>query len=365
LNRVGTRLIKPSTAWTNMKTRLMQLPRSVLVGVNAIGDVCDVIEGLKLEGPALIVADPTTLSAAGERVLEVMGKKHQVSHMIIEDATEGWVESVESRLSENGCKFAVAVGGGKVIDVTKLASKNAGIEYISIPTAAAHDGIASSRASIKKDGNTVSVGANSPIAIIADTQVIAKAPFRLLASGCGDIISKYTSIKDWELSRDKTGEGFSDYAAALSLMSAKIIMDASNTIKEGDNESVRKVVKALISCGVAMSIAGSSRPASGSEHKFSHALDMIAPKPALHGEQCGVGCIMMMYLHGGDWERIKEALSTIGAPVNARDLGIGEDIIVKALVHARKIRPERYTILDEIKIDEAEASDLARKTGVI
>jgi glycerol-1-phosphate dehydrogenase [NAD(P)+] len=148
-------------------------------------------------------------------------------------------------------------------------------------------------------------------------------------------------------------------------MSAKIIMDASNTIKQGDNESVRKVVKALISCGVAMSIAGSSRPASGSEHKFSHALDMIAPKPALHGEQCGVGCIMMMYLHGGDWERIKEALSTIGAPVNARDLGIGEDIIVKALVHARKIRPERYTILDEIKIDEAEASDLARKTGVI
>ena len=56
----------------------------------------------------------------------------------------------------------------------------------------------------------------------------------------------------------------------------------------------------MISSGMAISIAGNSRPASGSEHKFSHALDMIAPKPALHGEQCGVGTIMMMYLHGGD-----------------------------------------------------------------
>ncbi len=95
-------------------------------------------------------------------------------------------------------------------------------------------------------------------------------------------------------------------------------------------------MKALVSSGVAMSIAGSSRPASGSEHKFSHMLDMIAPRPALHGEQCGVGSIMMMYLHGGDWRAIRDALSTIGAPTTARQLGIPEEHIVEALVRAMR-----------------------------
>jgi glycerol-1-phosphate dehydrogenase [NAD(P)+] len=148
-------------------------------------------------------------------------------------------------------------------------------------------------------------------------------------------------------------------------MSAKIIMDSAETIKKGGEENVRKVVKALISCGVAMSIAGSSRPASGSEHKFSHALDMIAPSPALHGEQCGVGTIMMMQLHGRDWEHIRDALISIGAPTTAKDLGIEDEYIIEALVRAREIRPERYTILEEVKLDEKQAEKLARETGVL
>ena len=346
-----------------MKNRLMQLPRSVLVGRDAVEDVCEVLDGLKLDGPALVVADSTTYDVAAARVIRIMEKGFKVKPVIISDATQEEVARVEKELGT--CAFAVAVGGGRVIDVAKLAAKNCCVEFVSIPTAAAHDGIASSRASIKKDGNTVSVGANAPVAIIADTAVIQKAPYRLLASGCGDIISKHTSVKDWELARDKKGEEYSEYAAALSLMSAKIVMDSAGTMRSGGEEGVRKVVKALISCGVAMSIAGSSRPASGSEHKFSHALDSIARSPALHGEQCGIGTIMMMRLQGGDWEMIRDALSWIGAPITARELGIEDSFIVKALVKAREIRPDRYTILEEVKLSENEAKRLARETGVI
>jgi glycerol-1-phosphate dehydrogenase [NAD(P)+] len=113
-----------------------------------------------------------------------------------------------------------------------------------------------------------------------------------------------------------------------------------------------------------MSIAGSSRPASGSEHKFSHALDVKAPKPALHGEQCGVGTIMMAYLHGGDWQRIRQSLHSIGAPVDAQGLGIADQYIVEALLHAKNVRPERYTILGEGLTRKA-AEELARVTLVI
>ncbi|MDY6779392.1 MAG: iron-containing alcohol dehydrogenase, partial [Halobacteria archaeon] len=128
-------------------------------------------------------------------------------------------------------------------------------------------------------------------------------------------------------------------------------------------ESAWIVVKALVSSGVAMSIAGSSRPASGSEHKFSHALDRIDEERALHGEQCGVGTIMMMYLHGGDWERIRDALEAISAPTTAEELGFSRDEIIEALVNAKEIRPERYTILTGITEEAAE--NAAEATGVV
>jgi len=113
-----------------------------------------------------------------------------------------------------------------------------------------------------------------------------------------------------------------------------------------------------------MSIAGSSRPASGSEHMFSHALDIVAEKPALHGEQCGVGTIMMMSLHGGDWKRIREVLKCIGAPVTAEELGVDRDEIIEALLMAHRIRPERYTILGS-GLTKGAAIKLAKKTGII
>jgi len=348
-----------------MKTKLMQLPRSVLVGPQAIDSLCQVLSDLKLQGPSLVVADPTTYEAAGRRVQEVMGEELTLGVEIISSAIPSEVRRVERRLLASACRFAVAVGGGTVIDVTKLAARRCGIEFVSIPTAAAHDGIASSRASIKKKGASVSEDARAPIAIIADTEVIRKAPYRLLASGCGDIIAKHTSVKDWELARERVGEEFSEYAAALSLMSAKMLMNSPHAIKSYTEEGVRKVVKALISCGVAMSIAGSSRPASGSEHKFSHALDAVASFPALHGEQCGIGSIMMMRLHGGDWELIKDTLAAIGAPTTAAEIGVREEEVIEALVRARRVRPERYTILEEVKLTRKEAWALARETGVV
>jgi glycerol-1-phosphate dehydrogenase [NAD(P)+] len=160
-------------------------------------------------------------------------------------------------------------------------------------------------------------------------------------------------------------EDFSDSSAALSLITAETMIKSAGDIKEGLIESAAIVVKALISSGMAISIAGNSRPASGAEHKFSHALDIIAPEPALHGEQCGIGSIMMMYLHGGDWEFIRDTLKTIKAPINASQLGIDPQYIIEALTKSHTIRKERYTILGDRGLTEKAAETLARKTRVI
>ncbi len=348
----------------NKKPRFMQLPRSVLVGRDSIEKVNFICRDLGLGGNALVVSDPTTYEVAGKRVSEVLGEEHAVEVETVRVASLEEVEKVKKLVSGKEITFIAGVGGGSVIDVAKLAAKESSIEFLSIPTAASHDGIASSRVSLKRQGGTVSISARAPLGVIADTEIIRRSPYRLTASGCGDIVAKFTAVADWELGRLKNGEEYSEYAAALSRMTAKIVADSSSLIMKKSEESIRRVVKALISSGVAMSIAGSSRPGSGSEHKFSHTLDILAPKPALHGEQCGVGAIMMMKLQGGDWEEIRDVLKRIGAPTTAKELDIEPEIIVSALTKAHEIRPERYTILGD-GLTKEEATELASSTGVI
>ncbi len=346
--------------------RWMSLPRIVIMEHDALLEVANVLRELKLDGAGLIVCGSFTCRYGHQIKRMLDGENFTTDVLTVADATIQEVDRVaelaSKRASDGG--FVLAVGGGKTIDIAKIASTTAKLPFISVPTAASHDGIASMRASIRFEEGTQSIEAQTPLAIIADTGIIAQAPYRLLAAGCGDIISNATAVKDWELAKKLRGEEFSEYAAALSLMSTEIILNSAHQIKPNLEESVRLVVKALVSSSVAMSIAGSSRPASGSEHKFSHALDVKAPKPALHGEQCGVGTIMMTYLHGGDWQKIRHALQTIGAPVNARELGIDNRFIIEALLYAKNIRPERYTILGEGLTRKA-AEELAQVTLVI
>lgn len=343
----------------------MQLPRDVLVGHGVLDEVGDVCRDLKLKGNALIVTGSTTQSVAGKRVSELLeNTENSVETVITCKATMEEVEKVMKKAQKAEVNFLLGVGSGRSIDLAKLASTRLELPFISVPTAASHDGIASSHASILDNGKNTSVKAQAPIAVIADTEVISEAPFRFLAAGCGDIISNYTAVLDWELASRLRNEYFGEYAAALSRMAARVIIENADSIKPEHETSTRLVVKALVSNGVAMSIAGSSRPASGSEHMFSHALDRIAPRPALHGEQCGVGTIMMMYLHGGDWQEIREALKKIGAPINAKELGVEDKYIIEALLHAHSIRPERYTILGN-GLTPSAAEKVARITKVI
>ena len=221
---------------------------------------------------------------------------------------------------------------------------------------------------------SVSKTAVSPLAILADTEIIAKAPFRMLASGCADVIANIPAVMDWELAHRLKGEEFSSHAAVLAKTAADLIIDNADEIKPGAEESAWLAVKATIVSGVAMSVAGNTRPASGAEHMFSHMLDHLGPgiflkgrkkiKP-MHGEQCGVGAIMMVYLHGGNWEKIKTSLKRIGAPTTSEELGISKKKIVEALVSCHEIRPDRYTILGETGLTEDAAKKIAKITGVI
>ena len=148
-------------------------------------------------------------------------------------------------------------------------------------------------------------------------------------------------------------------------MSATLVEENANQIKKGNQEGIRILLEALISCGVAMSIAGSSRPCSGSEHLFSHALDMVKSSKAMHGEQCGVGAIIMAQLYGANWKRLRDTLRNLGAPTTAAELGVTNDDIIKALELAATIRPDRYTILQKLNLNHEAYIKVAKTTEII
>jgi glycerol-1-phosphate dehydrogenase [NAD(P)+] len=343
----------------------MQLPREVIIGHGVIKGINEVCSGLGFKSSMLILSGPHVYDTTAKRVIESLeGVRHKISFYIVDEPRIRCVKEAMKMIGESKPEVLLGIGGGKVIDVAKLAAFYKGLPFISIPTAASHDGISSPRASIKDLEQPISIGTQPPLAIIADIEIISESPYRLTASGCGDILAKYTAVRDWELASKLKGEYYGDYAANLALMSAKLVMKNAEDIRRKRENGLRVILEALISCGVAMSIAGSSRPCSGSEHLFSHALDVVAPKPALHGEQCGVGAIMMAYLQRKDWRMIRKKLRIIGAPITAEELGIEPKYVIEALKLANEIRPDRYTVLGEGLTDDA-AEGLAKATGVI
>lgn len=356
------RTVKPLT----MQLHQMQLPREVVVGNETLGLVASICGKLGFSKSAFVVTGVKSYEVAGCRVIELLEKaRTKVDHMLVSSSTTEDVTAVSAKIEEAKPQVVLGVGGGTKIDVAKLSAARQHVPFISVPTTASHDGIASPLASIKGSETPYSVMAHAPMAIIADTNVIVQAFHRFTASGCGDVIAKFTAVPDWYIAHKVENEYYGEYAASLALMSAKLVAKNAELIKPRNEEGLRILLEALISCGVAMSIAGSSRPSSGSEHLFSHALDTFASKHAMHGEQVGVGTILVACLHDLNWKRIKSKLEKVGAPTTATELGVEPEDVIESLVKARTIRPDRYTILSEKKLTHRSAKALAKKTGVI
>jgi glycerol-1-phosphate dehydrogenase [NAD(P)+] len=344
-----------------------EIPRYVVFGPGAIGKVPHVLEKLGFRNlRGLIITGPTYSNRLVSKV-----ECDECDVEIVGNAEAEYLLDLPRKYM-GGIDYVVGLGGGRVIDVGKVVSSILNIPYVSIPTTASHDGFASPFIShmLQLDLNKLGLGKvhRAPIAIVADTSIILEAPPRYLRAGIGELVGKLIAVRDWALASRLKGEEFSEYAATLATISAEMILKNAPRLMVHDEGAVRLVVKSLVGCGVAMSIAGSSRPCSGSEHLFSHALDMLARElgftPALHGEQVAVGAVLMAYLHGMRWRRIKEFLSKLNIPTTAKELGMDKDIIVNALVMAHEVRPDRYTILGSDGLSRKAAENLVEETGV-
>jgi glycerol-1-phosphate dehydrogenase [NAD(P)+] len=351
-------------------THIMQLPRKVIVGTNILKN-CGVFitESNSKANKIAIITGPKVKSKVATLVEDSLSDCNlEFEWIIAQEASFQFADKITSLLKNKRISLIIGLGGGRCIDLGKLVASRLQVSFISVPTSASHDGISSPFVSLKGNERPYSIMTETPLEIICDLEIISNAPYRLLASGCGDLIAKTTAVRDWELARDFNNEYFGEYAAKLAFLGSRMIIDISKDIikSETNNQITRTIVEGLISSGVAAGIAGSSRPCSGSEHLFSHALEYITKnKCGLHGERVGIGTIIMSKLHGLDWREVRDALKRIGCPVTAKEIQVDKNQLIEAMLLAKKIRPERFTILNKVELSGIQYQDIFSELGIL
>ena len=273
--------------------------RDVAIAWNALEQLPRILRDLGKSHPYLI-CDAVTRQIAGERCLqilqgaEIQASLRQLTHTGFDEATLG--ELVIHM--PPGCDIAVAVGTGAINDMTRYFSFKLGIPFMTVATAAPMDGFASSIAAIQVDNLKTTFDAQTPLAIIGDTEILKGAPYSMIAAGLGDLLGKATCLCDWKLAHQITGEHICLRTVELMEHCVQEILEIAPRAKDRDPAVLGRIMEGLVLSGVAMSLYGNSRPASGCEHHMSHYWETIfgqrGQRPAPHGTQVGVGTVLIL-----------------------------------------------------------------------
>ncbi|WP_106237185.1 iron-containing alcohol dehydrogenase family protein [Allonocardiopsis opalescens] len=340
---------------------MVTAPLAIDVRRGAIADLGTVLADRRIatEGRIAIAVGP----GQGERIVADL----DLPKCEVFKVADGRVDTADElgRALRSGSFEAVAgIGGGKTIDVTKYAASMAGIPMVAVATNLSHDGIASPVSSLEHESGKGSYGVTMPIAVVVDTDYVRSAPQRLVRSGVGDAVSNLSAIADWELAGRENGEPVDGMAVTLARVAAEAVLHRPDGV--GSEPFLTALAEALVLSGMAMSVAGSSRPCSGSCHELLHAVDQLFPGTSNHGELAGIGALFSFHLRAeylgeaGRLEEIRACLIRHELPLLPGDVGLDDESFAAAVRFAPETRPGRYTVLEHLNLSE---SDIERSVA--
>lgn len=255
---------------------------------------------------AVVAADPRTFHAAGLRVLDSFRKVGRAATEFLYtdpglSADYKHMLALEEVLRARPGAIPVAVGSGTINDLAKLAAHRTNRRYLAVATAASMDGYTAFGASINYQGAKQTFPCPAPLVVVADLEVIGAAPAELNAAGYADLAAKLTAGADWLLADALGVEPLHSAAWAMAQDSLREALADPAGVRQGQPGAIRRLIEGLMLTGFAMQAAGSSRPASGAEHQFSHVWDMqghtYAGKTPLHGFKVGIGSLAATALY--------------------------------------------------------------------
>lgn len=279
--------------------RLHKSPvRQIEVGKDILWKIAVMAKERGMKSP-VVIADQNT-QKTGKMVCGILEEAGIQPVFFVMDSgrpepDEFWVGSLALQFDRRWDGI-VAVGSGTINDICKIVANMTGLPYLMAATAPSMDGYASNTSSMLRGGVKVSLPSKCPDGILLDTAILARAPMEMIQAGIGDMAAKYVSICEWKIAHIITGEYYCGEIAELVKMSLKTCMDSSAKLAARDEDAAGDTAFGLVLSGIAMSYAGISRPASGTEHYFSHIWEMRAlqqKKPrSLHGISVGVGTLL-------------------------------------------------------------------------
>ena len=362
-------LDRPISQWAGMeyscacgKSHKVDI-QAIRVGSGVIQELPGILRDLGASH-IFLVADNYTYEAAGRQVEQLLDQAGLAYHKrVFQTETplvpnEYALGSVLAAMTSQDDKL-LAVGSGKLNNMTKNVSARTGIPYVIAATAPSMDGYASTVAPTILDGFKTTLPAVYPAAIVADVDILKDAPMPMLTAGFGDIIGKFTSLADWRLSHQLNGEYYCPEVAGVIEAAVETCAANAQALAQREPQAIQAMTEALILSGLAMGMVGVSRPASGAEHQMAHYWEMDALRRGeehpLHGNAVGVGTVLAAslcemaaeYLPQGlappDQGQILACLQAAGSCADPKELGIRRELCLESLLHAMELR-DRFTV---------------------
>lgn len=337
--------------------RTLFTPLTIEISGGAINHLGEVLADRRITGSGeVLVALGNGIGAELSESVAATLPNAEIKH--ISAGTLESAQSLANDLRKGSFDAVVGIGGGRVIDTVKHAAAQQGMPMVAVATSLAHDGLASPVSTLTRDGVSVSYGVHTPIAVVVDLDLVARSPIYQRQSGIGDAISNLCAIADWQLSNELTGEPIDGLALALARTSAEAVVNHPGDAD--DEDFLATLADALILGGVAMAVAGSSRPCSGACHEITHALTEMHPEAASHGIGAGLGGLFATYLRvqhkNADvrtFHRMNESLARHGLPRTPAEIGLTPEQFASVVEYAPATRPGRFTILEHLDMDTA------------
>jgi len=337
----------------------MLLENILKIGDDSIEQIYEILHERDVRGKILFISDETVFRLYGARVREQLLSlpTTQVITELITDNTLSYAMTFTEKIITQEIDYIVGLGGGKVLDVSKYAAYISKRPFISIPTTMASDGLASPVAVLMKaDGKPMSLTCSIPQVIIIDINLIMNSPVQLIKAGIGDTISNHMALMDWDIAVQNNKDEMNGFAYLLSRAALNALLNGKYT--EISPEFIRVLADSHVLSGIAMSYAGSSRPVSGSEHLFSHALDYYCEVRNLHGIQVALGTIAMLKLIGEDYSEVLAYMHRFEVDLNPAQLGISQDSFVRCMQEAPGMRRNRFTCLNTRNLSETRLREI-------
>lgn len=328
--------------------QLSYLPIIFQVDENVIYGTQEFLKRNNLNFSKVIVVSGQSHSR--DYAFQLIGTKPWESYIITDNTFEE-VEKLKSHILRNHYDLVIAIGGGKVLDTVKRVGYLININHLSIPTIISNDGLISPISVIKNEyGKTESIPGMMPMGVVIDLNIIQNSPINYIRAASGDILSNISATNDWVLAYQMSMDDINDIGFHLSRSAANALL-YFNQIDLKFKPFLRMVIQGQINSGIAMSLAGTSRPCSGSEHLISHAISYLGlMDDVLHGIQVASISLFTLFLQGKLLDIHLHYARATGIPLNFTALlqNPDKELLTKIYHLSKQMRPGRYTILNEI-----------------